>query len=164
MATVLSRNTDLLVVREQRSNIPRIAKLGSSTPENVVVVAQMQGEAFAPFASRVLGRCHRELARGHAPSQAIVCVDADVAPSEVAARRELLLALADILVLRPEAELSIVAPSRIGTADQIALFELVEVILRAAPTLNVRLFFGDSTDFATPRRRNHKGTRQPAAA
>jgi hypothetical protein len=164
MATVLSRNTDLLVVREQRSSIPKIGKLGSFAPENVVVVAQMQGEAFAPFASRVVGRCHRELSRGHAPSQAIVCVDADVAPAEMAARRDLLLALADVLVLRPEAELSIIAPSRIGTTDQIALFELVEAILRAAPALNVRLFFGESTDFSTPRRRNHKGTRQPAAA
>jgi hypothetical protein len=164
MATVLSHAESLLVVREQRSNLPNLTKLGSLAPENVVVVAQMQGEAPEAFVSRVLGRCRRGVALGHTLQTAVVCVDADVTPSALEARRDLLLTLAELLVLRPDAELILSAPSRIGSSDQMALFELVELLLRAAPSLNVRLSFGDPTSMGNARRRGQKPARQPAAA
>jgi hypothetical protein len=164
MATVLSRAEGLLVVREQRSNMPNLTKLGSIAPENVMVVTQMQGEAPSAFRSRVLGRCRREMARGCALHSIVVCVDADVPLAAIEARRHLLLSLAELLVLRPDTELTISAPPRIGTGDQIALFELVESLLHAAPSLNVRLSFGDPASTGNTRRRGQNPARQPAAA
>ncbi len=164
MATVLSRAEGLLVVREQRSNMPNLAKLGSVAPENVMVVTQMQGEAQDAFQSRVLGRCRREVARGCALRTAVICVAADEPTAAVEARKRMLLAMAELLVLWPDTELTLSAPSRIGTRDQMALFELVESILRAAPSLNVRLSFGDPATTGNTRRRGQNPARQPAAA
>lgn len=164
MATVLSRAEGLLVVREQRSNMPNLAKLGSIAPENVIVVAQMQGEGPDAFQSRVLGRCRREMARGCALRTAVIGVAADAPAAAVEVRRRMLLALAELLAIWPDTELTLSAPSRIGTVDQMALFELVESLLRAAPSLNVRLSFGDPATTGNARRRGQNPARQPAAA
>jgi len=164
MATVLSREKGLLIVREQRSNMPSLTKLGSFTREHVVVVAQIVGEDPKAFALRVLGRARREMVKGHVPSAVVVCVDADVPSSVLEQRKKLLLALAEILGIRPDIELTILAPSRCGAHDQLALFSLVEAVVQAAPSVNVRLSFGDSADQSRQRRRSAKGNRQPAAA
>lgn len=164
MATALSQIGGLLVVREQQSNLPNLGKQGRFSPENIVVVAQMQGEAHEAFVSRVLGRCQRELEKGLGLRAVSVSVDAGLDADRLASRQHLLLKLAKMLAVRPGAELSICAPERLGAAEQIALFELAELALRTVPSVNIRIHFTSCARAGEPRRRASKSTRQPAAA
>jgi hypothetical protein len=156
MATVLSQSDGLLVVREQQSNLPIPKNQGPSAPENLTVVAQIPGESHDAFSLRVLARVKRELTQGRSPRRIVVSLAANAVSAVVESRRRSLEALVEILGLRQEeSELTIVAPTNSGAMDRIALFELVEAALRAAPKLNVRLTFANGSG---------KSDRHPAAA
>jgi hypothetical protein len=161
MATLLSHAEGLLVVREQRASLPNLAKQGRLAPENVMVVAQMQGESHEAFAVRVRGRANR---KGNLLRAAVVSLEANASFHMVESRQSLIPALARALTAGPESELVIMAPANIGAKDRIELFELVESTLRAAPSVNVCLAFSDPTEKGGRRHPIAKGFYQPAEA
>jgi hypothetical protein len=77
MAMVLSQVEGRLVVRERRAILPNLTQQGGVALENVMVVAQLEGESHEDFCSRVLDRARWEFKRGHPLSELVVLAPAN---------------------------------------------------------------------------------------
>lgn len=146
IATLLSPAEGLLVAREEHASLPSLNKNGRLTPENMMLVAQMSGERHEGFVERVLNRAGRAVHQGRPLRAAVFSVEATATPAKLASRQRLLLQLAEMLADGPDVELIIQAPSNVAANDRVALFELVESTMRAAPKLHVRLTFAEPAE------------------
>lgn len=144
-ATMLSHAEDLLVVREQGASLPNLDRRGRYAPNNVRLVAQLEGERHEHFVGRVLARTTGSVGSAKQVRSAVVCLRAQATSDMVESRVRLLGGIASMLAPRPESELVILVPPGVSAAERIRLFELVEATLKAAPLQNVRLNFAPSS-------------------
>jgi hypothetical protein len=152
IATVMSSAEGLLVVREQRAATPELAKQGRFAHQNVMLVAQLDGESHEAFSTRVLARVSRETNQRRPLRAVIVSLEAEPSAETAQSRQRLVRSLAEALASGPGCELVLQASASTGAETRCRLFELVEATTRAVPMLSVRLAFENPAKYSVQKR------------